>query len=70
MDEAIGGRPFITAPVLIASASQDAVVPSPPSNNKSRGRRRRSRRRVETPVMQRRVEALQCLREVWERQEE
>ena len=53
----IGGRPSITPPVLIASASPDAAVSSPPSNTESR--------QEDTPVRKRgRTDVLQYLREL------
>ena len=64
MDEASGGRPSITPPVVIASGSPDAAVASPPSNTESR--------QEEYTSMRKRViaDVLQYLREVEERQEE
>ena len=63
MDEAIGGRPSIKPPVLIASASPDAAVSSPPSNTESR-------QEEDTPVRKTsRTDVPQYLREVEERQE-
>ncbi|ROI90140.1 hypothetical protein DPX16_23601, partial [Anabarilius grahami] len=50
MDKAIGGRPSVTPPVLIASSSQDAAVCSPPSvvtPERSEERITPKRRRVE-----------------------
>ena len=64
MDEATGGRPSITPPVVIASGSPDAAVASPPSNTESR--------QEEYTSMRKRViaDVLQYLRKVEERQEE
>ncbi|XP_061597530.1 nucleolar protein 58 isoform X2 [Cololabis saira] len=64
MDEALGDRPSITPPILIASANTDAAVSSPPSTTDSR-------EEVETPVRRRRrIDLLQYFRELEEKRDE
>lgn len=73
MDEAIGGRPSITPPVLIASLSQDAVVVSPPSvvspgsDTSSASTRKRRRVDVEEVLRELREKEVQLELEARER---
>ena len=66
MDEAIGGRPSVTPPVLIASSSQDVAVVEPPSVVTPE--RDTARASTASTPKRRRVDVVEALKELQERE--